>query len=430
MESTDIEKEHKLGYDESSDKSNNPFLNRTPIITVYERVKMIIMTILLVPIIRILLLIVVSLVAIIYSTIIMLGVQTRNRKGEHVPLPKWRLVLATPLLYLYRISLFIMGFYWISVKRPSREIRKSQPEAKIIIANHSTFIDGPYFSSQLFATSVMKKEVSSAPILKYLLIPFQPITVDRSNGPDGFQAALSEITRRANNTSYPPILIFPEGTVSNQFSLTMFKRGAFTPGLPVQPVVLRYPFSHFDLSWGPMTSTLSQAWRMLCQVYNRMEVEYLPVYIPNDVEKSNPAVFAENVRLTMAKVMGAQITNHDLSDVMLLRRASISSRQYLARHVIPKVEMNVLKHVCDLNYDNVEALLEKFRNVDAGDTGEINYTQFITVLESDAESRYSFPFSLSIHSHTNTHETTKPLLYSMKVLNVAPCYLLPLSQYI
>ena len=157
MESTDIEKEHKLGYDESSDKSNNPFLNRTPHITVYERVKMIIMTILLVPIIRILLLIVVSLVAIIYSAIIMLGVQTKNSKGEHVPLPKWRLVLATPLLYLYRVSLFIMGFYWISVKRPSREIRKSQPQAKIIIANHSTFIDGPYFSSQLFATSVMKK---------------------------------------------------------------------------------------------------------------------------------------------------------------------------------------------------------------------------------------------------------------------------------
>jgi 1-acyl-sn-glycerol-3-phosphate acyltransferase len=78
----------------------------------------------------------------------------------------------------------------------------------------------------------MKSEVAKAPILSTFATMFHPIAVNRSSG-DGFQAALQEITRRSKLGTFPPILIFPEGTVSSQFCLTMFKRGAFTPGEPV-----------------------------------------------------------------------------------------------------------------------------------------------------------------------------------------------------
>ena len=35
-------------------------------------------------------------------------------------------------------------------------------------------------------------------------------------------------------------MIFPEGTNSNRKSLPKFKPGAFIPGVPVQPVLLRF----------------------------------------------------------------------------------------------------------------------------------------------------------------------------------------------
>ncbi len=128
---------------------------------------------------------------------------------------------------------------------------------------------------------------------------------------------------------------------------------------------------------------------MLCQVYNTVTAEYLPVYVPNELERSNPAIFAENVRNVMATAMGAKITNHDLSDTLLLRRASKTSRQYIAKHLIPTVETNVLKHICELNYDNIEALVHRFKAVDTKDTGRINFEQFCQVMETNTNSRYA-----------------------------------------
>jgi lysophosphatidylcholine acyltransferase/lyso-PAF acetyltransferase len=55
--------------------------------------------------------------------------------------------------------------------------------------------------------------------------------------------------RRAASMEFPSVLLFPEGTTTNGRSLISFKLGAFAPGFPIQPVVIRYPFVHFDISW-------------------------------------------------------------------------------------------------------------------------------------------------------------------------------------
>lgn len=55
--------------------------------------------------------------------------------------------------------------------------------------------------------------------------------------------------RRAASTEFPSVLLFPEGTTTNGRNLISFKLGAFAPGFPIQPVVIRYPFVHFDISW-------------------------------------------------------------------------------------------------------------------------------------------------------------------------------------
>lgn len=77
----------------------------------------------------------------------------------------------------------------------------------------------------------------------------QPVYVWRED-PDSRQNTIKEIKRRTTSPDgWQQILIFPEGTCSNRKGLITFKPGAFYPGVPVQPVCIRYPNRLDTLSW-------------------------------------------------------------------------------------------------------------------------------------------------------------------------------------
>lgn len=57
------------------------------------------------------------------------------------------------------------------------------------------------------------------------------------------------IQRKASSDRFPRVLLFPEGTTTNGRILMSFQLGAFLPGYPIQPVIVRYPHVHFDQSW-------------------------------------------------------------------------------------------------------------------------------------------------------------------------------------
>lgn len=77
----------------------------------------------------------------------------------------------------------------------------------------------------------------------------QPIYVCRED-PNSRQTTIKEIIERANSKEdWPQILIFPEGTCTNRTSLIQFKPGAFYPGVPIQPVLVRYPNKIDTVTW-------------------------------------------------------------------------------------------------------------------------------------------------------------------------------------
>lgn len=77
----------------------------------------------------------------------------------------------------------------------------------------------------------------------------QPIYVCRED-PDSRHNTIKEIIERANSKEdWPQILIFPEGTCTNRTSLIQFKPGAFYPGVPIQPVCVRYPNKNDTVTW-------------------------------------------------------------------------------------------------------------------------------------------------------------------------------------
>lgn len=47
--------------------------------------------------------------------------------------------------------------------------------------------------------------------------------------------------------------------------------------------------------------------RVMCQVWNCMEIEYLPVYVPSSEDQQNPTLFAQHVQVTTKRGLGLAV---------------------------------------------------------------------------------------------------------------------------
>ncbi|XP_070412305.1 lysophosphatidylcholine acyltransferase 1 [Nothobranchius furzeri] len=223
----------------------------------------------------------------------------------------WRRLTDICLRVIMRAMWFCGGFHWVKVKGE----RAPPSEVPILsVAPHSSYFDAIPVTMTM-CSIVTKLESMSIPVWGTLISYIRPVLVTRTDQ-DSRRKTVEEIKRRANSGGkWPQIMIFPEGTCTNRSGLILFKAGAFIPGLPVQPVTLRYPDKLDTVSWtwrGP--GALKILWLTLCQLHNSMEIEYLPVYYPSDEEKDNPTLFASNVRKLMAKALGTPLTDLSFDD--------------------------------------------------------------------------------------------------------------------
>ncbi|XP_053104178.1 lysophosphatidylcholine acyltransferase 1 isoform X2 [Hemicordylus capensis] len=216
------------------------------------------------------------------------------------PLSWWRKVVDVLLKVIMRTMWLAGGFHWINVKG-----RQALPtEAAILtLAPHSSYFDAIPVTMTM-ASIVMKAESKDIPVW---------------GNQDSRRKTVEEIKRRAqSNGKWPQIMIFPEGTCTNRSCLITFKPGAFIPGVPVQPVILRYPNKLDTITWtwqGP--GALKILWLTLCQFHNFVEIEFLPVYVPSEEERKNPSLYANNVRRVMAKALGVSVTDYTFEDCQL-----------------------------------------------------------------------------------------------------------------
>jgi lysophosphatidylcholine acyltransferase / lyso-PAF acetyltransferase len=187
---------------------------------------------------------------------------------------------------------------------------------------------------------------NEVPFFGNLLNLAQSIMVNREN-----QASRAETVKKINERlnsplPWPRLGIFVEGTCSNRKALLEFKPGAFIPGLPVQPVCFKYPNRIDSISWcwkGPSFWWL--LWLTLSQFHNRFEIHFLPTYHPNEEEKKNPILFANNVRAVMAKYLDVPVTDYSFEDFLLMSKFEKINIPY----EIDQVNVNKIKK--QLGYD-------------------------------------------------------------------------------
>lgn len=170
-------------------------------------------------------------------------------------------------------------------------------------------------------------------------------------------------------------MIFPEGVVTNGQALVQFKVGAFSSGQPVTPVCLRYPFKHYNpCGCGKNTNVGMAILRMLLQFKNRCEIDVLDTYVPSELEKEDPRIFAGNVRMEMAAHLQVPFTEHSYDDAFLVHASKA--------HVGNDFEISQLKSMYNYTFDDLKALLKTFEQCDRSNSGVISYTEFKQAMSS------------------------------------------------
>ncbi|CAM6038395.1 unnamed protein product [Sphagnum compactum] len=271
-----------------------------------------------------------------------------------------------------RAVLFTMGYYYIPVK--GRPAHRSQ--APIIVCNHISFVDPIFVFYRHLPVIVSAKENVEMPIVGVFLKALQIIPVDRVSAESRHHAA-GNIRRRAIDNNWPHVMLFPEGTTTNGQAIISFKTGAFSPGLPVQPMIVRYPHKHVNPCWADQGGPLVVLFHLMTQFVNYMEVEYLPVVVPTLKEVRDPHEYAERVRRMMASHLGVSCTDHNFVDVRLALAAR-KLQQPAGQSLVEFARMEKLFH---LDFATAQDYLTKFSDMDHLHSGVITMQDFLKALD-------------------------------------------------
>ncbi|XP_014833185.1 PREDICTED: lysophosphatidylcholine acyltransferase 2 [Poecilia mexicana] len=297
-------------------------------------------------------------------------------KGAVEPMTGWRRFMCERVMTALGMAYyFAMGFRVVVKGKQVSSI-----EAPILaVAPHSAFFDAIACLVSGLPSTVSRVENLATPVFGRIIRCFQPVLVSRTD-PDSRKNTILAIESRAKSEGrWPQVLIFPEGTCTNRSCLITFKQGAFIPGVPVQPVLLRYPNKMDTVTWTWQGRTAIRVLLLtLCQLYTTVEVEFMPPYVPKEDEKKCPALFASRVRDTMAKALGVPVTDHTYEDCRLM----ISAGELTLPMETGLVEFTKISRKLNLKWDCLKKELESFAAMASScKGGNITIEEFARILK-------------------------------------------------
>jgi len=364
-------------------KVANPFENAAPW-TSYEYLKAFILLPTLFPI-RLLVCLLTLILQAIVARITVIGAPMINDRGcirHEKEFGVWRTFVRTPMVLTNRLLLWSLGFWSINIVD-----RRKKPKTKaniLVGAPHMNLTDPFVLSWALrsIPSGVGMAETLQMPVMSHTLVAAQTIFVDRKN-PESKQACKEAIAFRADpgNWKGAPVMIFPEGTVTNGKTLIQFKLGPFAPGQPVQPVVVQYPARHFNFTWVGRNSSMGMnILRMMLQFTNFCTVTFLEPYVPSAEQRDNSMLFASNVRAFMAKDLGIGTTEHTYDDTWFSWEATKGN-------VSSDFELGQVKELYNMDLGGLKVLLKRFKDFDQTGSGTLSIREFEAALRLNEDGR-------------------------------------------
>lgn len=179
-----------------------------------------------------------------------------------------------------------------------------RPTRGICVANHTTVLDVVFLTfDNHFSLSGQKYEKGPYGVLRNL--------VDRVSNHIWFNRAeskdLCDVLKRfkehVSKEGNPPILIFAEGTCTNNTSVMQFRKGCFEVENVVNPIAVKFDLKFSDAYWNSSRVSVSKyllmlmtSWGIVCDVW------YLPAMIKDNNE--NVIEFSNRVKTAIAKQAG------------------------------------------------------------------------------------------------------------------------------
>ncbi|XP_006831120.1 PREDICTED: lysophosphatidylcholine acyltransferase 2B-like [Chrysochloris asiatica] len=293
-----------------------------------------------------------------------------------LPASNWRRKLTQPVLKILLQAMFFSAGFVVKVK--GKKARRTEAPI-LVVAPHTSFFDAIVCVVAGLPSVVTATENTRIRGVGKVLLSTQPVLVTRDD-PNSRKNTRNEILRRvASGKKWPQILIFPEGVCTNRSCLVTFKLGAFTPGVPVQPVLLRYPntLDTVTCTWQGL-SRLQVFLLTLCQLFTRVTIEFMPIYTPNNDEKEDPILFANTVRINMANALGVPVTDHTYEDCKLM----VSAGHLQLPMEAGLVEFTKISHKLKLDWDNIHQCLDEYAAIAvASEGGKIGIEEFARFLK-------------------------------------------------
>ncbi|XP_065190289.1 lysophosphatidylcholine acyltransferase 2-like [Sycon ciliatum] len=338
----------------------NPFTN--PIsFTPWMRVKLTLGLVLLVP-----LRLVVSFVFIPLVLVLVKAISAGWKPGQH--LQPWQQKLNTKVMPAVARAWLFLGFGYYSMAVRGR--RASVADAPInVITPHTHLLETLFAIAAYIGAPLSRKENIHMPFVGSIFRAAEPILVDRSTSMGTVQA-LKDRIRSPGRWSH--IMVYPEGTTANGRQVIGYKTGAFVPGVPVQPVLLRYRLPELGVWTNFGRNALETLLLTMSTWHNHVIVEYLPVYVPSDEEKADPVLYSLNVKRKVAEALGLPTTEHTLEDLRLLWQAVEAGLPVDAA----LVEYNLVSRTFNVRLPELQAVLERFVSINASKSGRVSRQEF------------------------------------------------------
>uniref|UniRef100_A0A8C3WKF2 EF-hand domain-containing protein n=1 Tax=Catagonus wagneri TaxID=51154 RepID=A0A8C3WKF2_9CETA len=262
-----------------------------------------------------------------------------RRARANTPARSCRRRLARLILKLALKALFFLAGFRVKVKGK----KATRDEARIFVAApHSSFFDAIVCVVAGLPSVVSASQNARIPVAGRLLLSMQPVLVTRDD-PNSRRNTREEIRKRVTS----------------------------------------------DRKWYPNTlDTVTWTWQgftgfqacvlTLSQLFTRVEVEFMPVYIPNDREKRDPVLFANSVRVIMANALGVPVTDHTYEDCRLM----ISAGKLRLPMEAGLVEFTKISQKLKLDWDNIHQHLDEYAAIAvASRGGKIGIKEFADYLK-------------------------------------------------
>ena len=360
-------------FDSNALQSINPFVNKTFFLSRHEHVRLALAAGFLLPF-RAAAFIALFIPAYLHCKLCVWGVLLADIQSR--PLSGWRRIAVGPVGWYCRLLLFALGYVWVEESGQ----RAAGSAAPLVVCNHVGFVEPLLLVWRFVASPVGAEENLTLPIVGVICQALQSVPVRRKDRASRGEL-IRTLKRRCEQPGWPQIVIFPEGTTTNGQSIIQFKAGAFIPAAPVQPVAVRFPTgSRLHPAWvscGPSPGQLLI--RLLCEPFSRVQVEYLPVHEPTAAEKADAALYANNVRASIAAALQVPVTNHSYEDALLAEAAWASplyrSLPSTDRRQTTSIELASLQTVFHLDAPSALLHLQRFSSLDVRGVGRLRYDE-------------------------------------------------------